>query len=160
MKREKRMKPVYSKRYPKIKLGFGTGRRHSFRMKELFAWKYFWSTYRDEITWAWQRAFRGYDDLFVWNVGNRSTDYLIRGLLHMADYGYSLPGNEAWEGKTAEEAFELWRQRLVEIAEHLYKSREDTKIKNKTKKEIEEYKRKQFETGMKKFIEIYDDLWY
>jgi hypothetical protein len=158
-------KAGYSKRYPNIKLGLGSGfsiSQRKFRISDLFSWKYFWSEFWHQIKWVWQRVVRGYDDLFVWNVGGRTTQYMIRGLLHMVDYGNSLPQNERWEGKTAEEAFEMWVQMLVEIAEHFYESLEFEESEKYFEREceIEEYKRGQWELGMRKVIEIQRDLWY
>ena len=110
-----------AKRYPNIKLGFGAHFEGKPHLRAFFH-PWFWRDLRYEIKWAWQRAFRGYDDVSVWGMDDYIRKFLIRGLQDLADNHHGVPQLEEWVDKPLEEQDELWTQRLVEISEHFYES--------------------------------------
>ena len=110
-----------AKRYPNIKLGFGAHFAGKPRLRAFFH-LWFWRDLWSEIKWAWQRAFRGYDDVSVWGMDDHLRKFLICGLQDLADNHHGVPQLEEWVDKTLEEQDELWTRRLVEISEHFYES--------------------------------------
>ena len=174
--------PSFGLRYPSVKLGLGsTNNGYIFKPNHLFS-LWFWSSHVFfEIKMAWQRLTRGYDDLLVWNLGNRLCEFTIRGLLHMADYHNDLPDIEDWQELPDEEQSRFWEERLAEIADHLYESLEhedsqyekneyngytEEQVEDLSEKwrgrnrEINAYKAEQRKIGINKLLDVFDHLWF
>ena len=110
-------------KYPAVKLGLGSGMMGRPHFRAIFH-PWFWFDIRCEIKFAFQRAFRGYDDPSVWGMNTYLQKFIIRGLLDLAENNYSVPQLHEREDKPIEEKDELWKKTLTDIAEHFYESLE------------------------------------
>jgi len=114
-------KTNYSKRYPNVRVGFGAYFEVKLTLRSFFS-KEFWHNLWWELRYAWKRATCGYDDHAVFDMDNHVTKYLIRLLLELAETTSGTPLLEEFEEKTDEERFMIWRQKLSDVAAHLYES--------------------------------------
>jgi hypothetical protein len=63
------------------------------------------------IKMAWQRAFRGYDDLLLWNINSYILEHSLAGLRYMRKHGKGYPAVVHVDGEE-EESRAYWKMTL------------------------------------------------
>lgn len=124
----------------------------------------------NEIRWAWQRVFRGWDDRAVWSVDHWLDNMLPDILSILREDKYGVPGiifkkDEIDEkGHVSEEnhkkAKDRWNRELEKMITGFYSSKKlrDLDYNWKDEKEKADLE-KVFNEGMKSFVKYYHWLW-
>lgn len=123
------------------------------RFDPLFWW---WPIYRffyhgsRRLKYAWQRAYRGYDDTALWNLNDYITDIAIPCLTAMIENGYGYPMDltpRQWASqlKKMRKGFEAYKWIM-----------EDYTVKNKRSLHK---KQREMKEGLELFAERFANLW-
>lgn len=118
----------------------------------------------DEIKYAWQRVFRGWDDRVIWSIDIYLTEKIPLWLLKLKEDKQGVPINFFKDGVTeftdeeVENARIKWNAELDTMIRGFAASKkiQDSEYKND---EDFEFLKSEFEKGMKSFTENYFSLW-
>jgi len=109
----------------------------------------------NEIKWAWQRVFRGYDDRWHWSLCDSLAKVVSENLEWLIENQSGCPDNLCDKSKVGEECHK-WKQILKEIKQGF-----DAFIEMGEYYNADEYEvlRKQYNKGMKLFAKYFGGLW-
>ena len=99
----------------------------------------------NEVKWAWQRAFRGYDDRLFWDMSEYLNPIIVDGLKHLRKNAFGYPAGM----KNQRE----WNK----ILDKMIFSFEYGKFNHSFRKEMKDMKKVQ--EGFDLFAKYYQSLW-
>lgn len=125
--------------------------------------------WKQEVRWAWQRVFRGYDDVFVWNLHNEHTKLMLKVLKDFRKHHVGSPiiRKKDWLSKKEDpkdNVHTFWDKQL-EIMIDGFQAQKDIEDMEYADLSRREQKRKhkdliaRWENGMKAFVKHYNGLW-
>lgn len=131
---------------------------------------------KNEIEWAWQRVFRGYDDRMIWSLNSYLDTYIPKIIRKMIKIVHGYPANPFCESEIKN--IEQWKEILEKIAKGFdairkidnYEFMKNTEEKytegifkgmHKKKTDKKEYNRlyNEFEKGIELFKKYFLNLW-
>ena len=130
------------------------------------------SDFADEVKFAWQRVFRGWDDRAVWSIDFWLDDIMpdmlmklkseSKGLPHFAFEGMDSDENGNYSDEQYSQAIIVWKNEIDKMANGFIASKMKEDVEFKTKKQYDAEMEK-LETlrveGMTSFVKHYNTLW-
>lgn len=120
----------------------------------------------NEVRWAWQRVFRGWDDRVTWDICGYLSDKMPQWIRKMRDESMGYPAGDEFESLSEADAVAKWNGILDGIAEGFEAHNAEDDVTFESSKTLEQYEaetaviRAKRDAGLELFKQYYGSLWW